>query len=89
MNMDFLNELMIPTIVAICLCIGYIIKSWKKVPNKWIPTILAVIGVVTGLWINAWIPSPDVILKGLVSGLGSCGLYDTYKHFFTGGEKDD
>ena len=86
MSMDFLNSIMIPVIVSICLCIGFIFKSWKKVPNKWLPTILAVIGVIVALWVNGWSATPEIVLPGLVSGLGSCGLYDTYKHFFIDGK---
>lgn len=66
----------------------YVIKSWKKVPNKWIPTILAVIGVIVALWVNGWSATPEIVLSGLVSGLGSCGLYDTYKHFFINGKTE-
>lgn len=85
MSTDFLTNAMIPVIVAICLCVGFLIKSWEKVPNKWIPTILACIGVVLALWLNTWSATPDILLSGLVSGLGACGLYDTYKHFFVDG----
>lgn len=88
MNMDFLNDFMIPIVVGICLCIGYLIKTWKKVPNKWIPTILAVIGVIISLWVNSWNATPETILSGLASGLASCGLYDTFKHF-VGVKKND
>lgn len=88
MNLDFLSDYMIPVIVGICLCVGYIIKSWEKVPNKWIPTILTVIGLAIAMWIHRWSATPDIILKGLASGLASCGLYDTFKHFFIdGGDK--
>lgn len=86
MSIDFLTNAMIPVIVGICLCLGFLIKSNEKVPNKWIPTILAVVGVAVALWINGWRATPDVLLSGLVSGLGACGLYDTYKHFFVEGK---
>lgn len=75
-------EFMIPTIVITCLCVGYMVKSWVLIPNKFIPTILGVIGVVLSVWLNQWNVTPEIIMTGLVSGLGSCGLYDTYKHFF-------
>ena len=84
MSVEFLNDFMIPVIVGICLCVGYLIKSWDKIPNKWIPTILAVIGVIMALWVNGWSGTPEIILSGIVSGLGSCGLYDTYKHIMEG-----
>lgn len=83
MNLDFLNDFMIPVIFGICLILGFLIKSWEKVPNKWIPTIVAVIGVIIALWVNAWAASPEIILQGLASGLASCGAYDAYKHLIS------
>lgn len=83
MNLDFLNDFMIPVIFGICLILGYLIKSWDKVPNKWIPTIVAVIGVIIALWVNAWAATPEIILQGLASGLASCGAYDAYKHLIS------
>lgn len=80
MNLDFLADYMIPVIFGICLILGYLIKSWERVPNKWIPTIVAVIGVVIALWLNSWAATPVAILQGLMSGLASCGAYDAYKH---------
>ena len=80
MNLDFLTDFMIPVIFGICLILGFLIKSWEKVPNKWIPTIVAIIGVVIALWVNAWSATPEIVLQGLASGLASCGAYDAYKH---------
>ena len=35
----------IPTVVVACLVLGYILKQWiKDLDNKYIPTILAVVG---------------------------------------------
>jgi hypothetical protein len=82
-------EFMIPTIVIICLCVGYMVKSCTVIPNKFIPTIMGVIGVVLSMWMNHWSATPEIIMTGLVSGLGSCGLYDTYKHFFEKKESEE
>ena len=87
MSVDFLNGFIIPVIMGICLCIGFLIKSWDRVPNKYIPTILAVIGVVIALWLEKWNATPEVILSGLISGLGSCGFYDAIKHIVEGKKK--
>ena len=84
MSIEFLNDFMIPVIVGVCLCVGYLIKSWDKIPNKYIPTILAVIGVIFALWLNSWSATPEIILSGIASGLASCGLYDTVKHIAEG-----
>lgn len=80
--MEFLNEYMLPVVLGICLSIGYITKKWiKDVDNKYIPTIVAVIGVFLSIWINKWTVTPDVILKGLISGLSSTGLHQAFKQF--------
>lgn len=79
--MDFLNEYAVPVIIGICLCIGYVIKQWiKDVQNKYIPTLLAFLGVFLSIWINGNI-SPQVLLSGLVSGLASTGLHQAFKQF--------
>ena len=43
-DLGFLADFMIPVIVGICLCVGYVIKKWvKDVDNKYIPTVCAII----------------------------------------------
>lgn len=80
--MEFLNEFMLPVVLGICLCVGYIIKKWiKDVDNKYIPTIVAVLGVVLSIWISGWQITPEVILSGMISGLGSTGMHQLFKQF--------
>jgi uncharacterized membrane protein len=77
--MEFLNDFMIPIIIGICLCVGYVIKKWvKDVNNKLIPTILAVLGVILSMWISKWNVTPEIILSGMVSGLASTGLHQAF-----------
>ncbi len=80
--MDFLNEYTSPIILGICLCIGYVVKKWiKDVNNKFIPTIVAIFGVFLSLWINTWCITPEAILSGMVSGLGSTGMHQLFTQF--------
>ena len=80
--MEFLNEFMLPVVLGICLCIGYIIKKWiKDVDNKYIPTIVAVLGVALSIWISGWQITPEAILSGMISGLGSTGMHQVFKQF--------
>ena len=44
MSLDFLNEYLVPIVIAACLVIGYCIKQIDKIPNNIIPTVLAIIG---------------------------------------------
>lgn len=79
-DLNFLVEYCIPVIVGICLCVGYIIKtSIPKVPNNYIPLLMAVLGVALNVWINKTI-DPVIILGGLMSGLSSTGLHQLFKN---------
>ena len=80
--MEFLNEFMMPVVLGICLCVGYIIKKWiKDVDNKYIPTICGVLGIVIAAWINDFAFSPEIVLSGLISGLASTGLHQALTQF--------
>lgn len=80
--MEFLNDYMMPVILGICLCTGYITKQWiTDVDNKYIPTIVTILGVILALWISGWNFTPEIILGGMVSGLGSTGLHQLFKQF--------
>lgn len=80
--MEFLNEYMLPVVLGICLCAGYVIKQWvTDVDNKYIPTICAVLGIFLATWINGWIITPQILLSGAVSGLSSTGLHQVFKQY--------
>ena len=52
-DLGCLTEFMVPVIVGICLCVGYVVKKWiKDVDNKYIPTICAALGVILAIWIK-------------------------------------
>ena len=81
--MDFLNDYMVLIVVGICLCVGYMIKHFittDKV-NKFIPTIMAVLGVLLNVWVNEFAFTPEILLGGLFSGLASTGLYEAFHQF--------
>lgn len=81
MDLNFLNNFIVPIIVGICLCVGYILKnivSTDKV-NKYIPLIMGVLGVILNCWICLKV-TPEVLLGGLFSGLASTGLYEAFKN---------
>ena len=75
MDISFLSEYMVPVIVGLCLCVGYVVKKWvADVDNKYIPTICAVLGVVLAIWMHWPAIDPSVILSGLSSGLAATGV---------------
>lgn len=83
--MDFtqLSNYFITVVVVACLIVGYIIKtSFDRVPNKYIPTILAVLGAV----LNAIVSGVSVytIVYGALMGLASTGLYEAFRQYIEG-----
>lgn len=86
--MDFLNGYLVPIIVAACLVIGYIVKKWvKDVDNKWIPTIVCVVGAVLGMVVGG--VSLEAVVGGAVSGLASTGLHQMFTKWIDNGGKTE
>ena len=62
MDLQFLCDFAEPVVIAICLCIGYVIKSSLDfIPNKYIPLIMAVLGVITNILIKKGIDEKIII----------------------------
>lgn len=80
MDLTFLANFAVPIIVGVCLCVGYVIKNviTTDAINKYIPLIMAVLGVVLNIWINMSF-TPEILLGGMFSGLSSTGLYEVFK----------
>lgn len=81
--MEFLNGYIIAAVVIACLCVGYVFKHCvpsDKI-NKYIPLIVAVLGVVLNCWMNEWAFTPEILVSGLVSGLASTGMHQVFKQF--------
>lgn len=88
MDLSFITEMYIPIIVLACLIIGYIIKKWvKDVENKWIPTIVTIVGLILGGIINGWTIEP--LVAGAVSGLASTGLHQLFSQIIEGKDRLD
>jgi hypothetical protein len=89
MDLSFLQTFCIPTIVGICLCVGYVIKtSLDFIPNKYIPLIMLILGLGINIFINK-VVTLDVILAGMFSGLSSTGLHQMFKHLLDGNKETD
>ena len=79
-SFNFNDYLVIPVIIACCM-IGFLIKNFTGIKNKYIPGILLAFGAI----INCAIMLSDgskiaitTILYGAVSGLASSGIYDFF-----------
>ena len=80
--LTFLNDYMVPVIMGLCLCVGFIIKHWiKDADNKIIPTACAIFGAGLAIWMNWPNVTPEVILAGVWSGLASTGLHQLVTQF--------
>jgi prepilin signal peptidase PulO-like enzyme (type II secretory pathway) len=87
--MDFsqLTQYFVLVVMVACLVVGYIIKtSFDKVPNKYIPTILAVVGAVLNAIVSG--VSVNSIVYGALMGLASTGLHQAFTRFVEGEEKE-
>lgn len=77
MNIDFIDGMIMPIITAACLCIGYVMKKWLPTDDKWIPTVLLILGALSGLLLFG--ADYEGIVKGMVSGLAAVGLHQVFK----------
>lgn len=83
--MDFsqLTQYFVLVVMIACLIVGYIIKtSFDKVPNKYIPTILAAIGAVLNAVVSGL--SVESVVYGALMGLASTGLHQAFTRFVEG-----
>ncbi len=89
MTIDFnmITEHFELVVVLACLCVGYIVKKWiKDVDNKYIPTIVLLLGAILNCTVNG--PSVENVVYGAVAGIASTGLHQAFTKFIEkpGGE---
>lgn len=77
MNIEFIDGLIMPIITACALCIGFVMKKWMPTDDKWIPTVLLILGAVSGAILFGL--NYEGIVKGMVSGLAAVGLHQVFK----------
>lgn len=80
--MDFtvITEHFEVVVIVACLVVGYIIKtSLGFIPNKYIPSILAVLGAVLNPLVIGL--SIESVVYGACMGLASTGLHQAFKQF--------
>ena len=89
MDINFENYL-IPIIVIGCLCVGYVMKKWLPTDDRIIPTVLCLLGGISGVILFGF--GYEGIVKGMLSGLASVGLHQAFHQFIkkdTFGEMTD
>ena len=79
-DFTILTEHFVLVVVIACLVVGYIIKTtFDFIPNKYIPTILAVLGAVLNAIVGG--VSVSTIVYGALMGLASTGLHQAFTKF--------
>lgn len=79
--MEILQEYVVIVVMAICFAVGFIIKhSVTVIPNKYIPLIMGVLGVLLNIWVADGAVSPEIILGGLASGLAATGAFEMVRN---------
>lgn len=81
-----LTQYFVLVVVVACLVVGYIIKtSFDRIPNKYIPTILAFVGAVLNAVVSG--ASVESVVYGALMGLASTGLHQAFTKFVEGNEQ--
>lgn len=78
MNINF-EDYLIPIITVGCMCVGFVMKKWLPTDDKWIPTVLLILGAVSGAILFGL--DYEGIVKGMLSGLASVGLHQVFYQF--------
>lgn len=78
MNLENIQELLVPIIVVACLLVGYLIKNTPALSkfSAYIPITVCVLGAILGGVING--VNVNAIVIGAVSGLASTGLHQAF-----------
>lgn len=78
MNIDF-ETYLIPIITVGCMCVGFVMKKWIPTDDKWIPTVLSILGAISGAILFGL--EYEGVVKGMLSGLASVGLHQVFHQF--------
>ena len=88
MNFEELTQYFVLVVMVACLIIGYVLKtSLDFVPNKYIPTILAMFGFMLNLVVSGM--SVESAVYGALMGLASTGLHQAFTRFVEGTNKEE
>lgn len=83
MDLTIITELYIPMVMIACLVVGFITKKWiKDVDNKYIPTMVTILGAVLAIATQGLTLTNAV--AGAVTGLASTGLHQAFKQIISG-----
>lgn len=82
------NESFVAVVMVACLVLGYLIKtSLDFIPNKYIPTILAIFGAIVNVAVSG--VGIESVVYGALMGLASTGFYEMFRNFVEGRKEED
>ena len=77
------SETFVAVVMIACLIVGYIIKtSLDFIPNKYIPTILAIFGAIVNVAVSG--VGIESVVYGALMGLASTGFYEMFRNLVEG-----
>ena len=87
-DVGLLTEYFVPIVAAVCLIIGYLIKTCTPITNKYIPLILVIVGVAANIF-NIGTFNLTVFIGGAFTGLAATGLHSAFRHLVEGSGDED
>lgn len=86
--LTLLTQYAVFPIAILCFGVGYIIKHYiTKIPNKFIPVILACLGLILNLAFNQFTFTLDIIVTGIASGLVATGSFEAVRNLANKSDK--
>ena len=68
---------------------NHVIKtSLSFIPNKYIPLIMSILGVILNIFIAGYF-DVNILLGGMLSGLASTGLHQTFTNLIENKKEDE
>lgn len=86
--LELIQSYMMPAVLLTCLFVGWMIKHCTPMPNKYIPLIVMILGMLLAVWVKMEI-TLDVLLAGMASGLGSTGLHQLVDKMVRGQDEEE
>ena len=82
-----LNDHLVTVVVLACLIVGYLIKhTFEFIPNKYIPTILAIFGAGINVAVSG--TNIEAVVYGAFMGLASTGFHEMFRNFVEGRKEE-
>ena len=87
--LNFVSQYAVFPIAIICFVVGYIIKHFiPKLPNKFIPLILAILGLFLNIAFSGWKFNFDIAITGLCSGIVATGSFELVRNLLSKSDKE-